>query len=198
MFPEQCHLNVLMQDKTYSSRWKWVSKHCREAEIPVRKLSKSSPFRQRKLLLLRWISVHQSLWLAIVFRRGEAMDHAPQHHAGYWSDRTHRAQKKRVGWEGNTATQIWNLLAFNNNKTNRGAGAVQHGNNNERELDMQENKTTRDKFPGHSIYSSISLYTLMCNEREKAEGAPERAWVSLPSKCLHITNLAAFLLITAH
>lgn len=99
VFPEQCHFNVLMQDETYSSRWNWVSKHCREVEIPVRKLSKSSPFRQRKLLLLRWISVHQSLWLAIVFRRGEEVDHAPQHHAGYWSDRTHKAQKKRVVWK---------------------------------------------------------------------------------------------------
>lgn len=48
--------------------------------------------------------------------------------------------------EGNTATQIWNLLAVNNNKTNQGAGVVSQGNSNERELDMQENKTTQHKF----------------------------------------------------
>lgn len=91
VFPEYCRFKVLMQDETYSSRRNWVSKHRKEAELPVRKLGQLLSDRAQ-LLLPSWRNVHQSFWLAILFRRGEAVDHAPRHHAGYWSDQTQRAQ----------------------------------------------------------------------------------------------------------
>lgn len=144
MFPEQCRFKVLMQDETYSSRWNWVSKHHKEAELPVRKLTlirqSTTAFIQLKKYSPIVLTGHpiQKRWSS-----------GPCSSASCWLlkwPNTYSSIEKS-SLERNTATQIWNLLAVNNNKTNRGAGVVSHGNSNERELDMQENKTTQYKFP---------------------------------------------------
>lgn len=109
-----------------------------------------------------------------------------------------QSSTEKSSLEGNTTTQKWNLLAVNKNRKNRGAGIVSHGNSNERELDMQERKRHNINFPSHSMYSPVSLYTILGDEHKKAEEASEWIRVPLSLMCLHLLNTAALLLITAH
>lgn len=59
--------------KLNSSRLNWVSKHRKEDEVPVRKSSQILSDRA-KLLLSNWRNFPQPHWLAILFRRGEAVN----------------------------------------------------------------------------------------------------------------------------
>lgn len=185
-----------MQDETYSSRLNWASKHRKEAELPVRKLSEILSDRAQLLLPAEGMFPDHSDWPSY----SEEVKQWTCSSASCWLLKWPNTQSsiEKSSLEGNTTTQKWNLLAVNKNRTNRGAGIVSHGNSNERELDMQERKLHNINFPSHSMYSPVSLYTVLGDEHKKAEGASEWMWVSLPLACLHFPNTAALLLITAH
>lgn len=106
----------------------------------------------------------------------------------------HTELNRESSLEGNTTTQKWNLLAVNKNRTNWGAGIVSHGNSNERELDMQERKRHNINFPSHSMYSPVSLYTILGDEHKKAEGAirvdMSFSFLGMPPRAKHSSTSA--------
>lgn len=162
MFPEQYHFKVLMQDETYSSdgteypntinKLNFQLESCqlliRQSTTPLTQLKKHSPIvLTGHPVQKRWSSgpcSSTSCWLL------------------KWPNTQSSIEKSSL--KGNTATKIWNLLAVNNNKTNRGAGSFHMATATSVNWVWGKIKLHNINSPSHSMYSPISLYTLLRNE----------------------------------